>query len=58
MDIIAMFIPLDSEIEYARFALAFPFPLTIRSLAFESLLTITTTPYTNDQTPLFDMYSI
>ena len=45
-----MFIPLDSEIEYARFALAFPFPLAIRSLAFESLLTLTATPCANDRT--------
>ena len=51
MNIIAMFIPLGSEIEYARFALAFPFPLAIRSLAFEYLLTLTTTPYANDWTP-------
>ena len=51
MDVIAVFIPLDSEIEYATFALAFPFPLSIRNLAFESLLTITTTPCANDRTP-------
>ena len=51
MDIIAVFIPLDSEIEYATFALAFPFPLSIRNLAFEYLLTITTTPCANDRTP-------
>ena len=49
MDVIAVFIPLDSEIEYSTFALAFPFPLLIQNLAFESLLTITTTPYANDQ---------
>ena len=51
MDVIAVFIPLDSEIEYATFALAFPFPLSIRNHAFESLLTITTTPCANDRAP-------
>ena len=51
MDIIAVFIPLGSEIEYATFAFAFPFPLSIRNLAFESLLTITTTFCANDRTP-------
>ena len=51
MDIIAMFIPLDSEIEHARFALAFPFPLSIRSLTFKFLHTLTSTACTNDRTP-------
>ena len=51
MDVIAMFILLNGEIEYVRFVLAFPFPLSIQNLVFESLLTISTTPYTNDRTP-------
>ena len=51
MDIIAVFIPLGSEIEYATFALVFSFPLSVRNLAFESLLTITITPCANDRTP-------
>ena len=51
MDIIAVFILLGSEIEYATFAFAFLFPLSIRNLAFESLLTITTIPCANDRTP-------
>ena len=51
MDIIAVFIPLGSEIEYATIAFAFHFPFSVRNLEFESLLTITTTPCANDRTP-------